>query len=152
MHADPTGIPAIARGARASAPPYTGGGTTILLGDRNDDVHAMYGIVLERHGFAVLHARSPAECLRLVRARRVCAAIVSVGTRGMLRWTSYHQLARAAGSAGIALISLTTDPRVSTDTRRHRRCAAAVLMLPCAPEELAGEVERALHEARRAAN
>lgn len=151
MYADPAGIPATALAARASTPLFTGG-TTILLGDRNDDVHAMYGAVLEHHGFTVIHARSADDCLRLVRARRVCAAIVSVGTRGMLVWTSYHQLARAARPAGIILISLTTDPGVATDTRRHRRCAAAVLMLPCAPEELAGEVERALFEARRAAN
>lgn len=152
MRADPTGIPATAFEARASAPRFSGSGTTILLGDRNDDVHAMYGVVLERHGFGVLHARSADECLSLVRSRLVCAAIVSIGTRGMLVWTAYHQLARAARSAGTVLISLTTDPRVATDTRRHRRCAAAVLMLPCAPEELAGEVERALREARRAAN
>jgi DNA-binding response OmpR family regulator len=122
--------------------------TTVLLGDADEDVHVMYGAFLEHHGFAVLHARSVAECLGLARTRRVAAAVVSYGSCGLFHWRSYHELARAGRSAGFALVCLTTDPRLITDSRRHRRCAAAVLMLPCSPEDLAAEVERVAGEAR----
>ena len=53
-------------------------GTTVLLADGDRDVHALYGDLLEHRGHAVIHARSVAECLRLVRSRPVVAVVVSV--------------------------------------------------------------------------
>ena len=126
--------------------------TTVLLGDLDEDVHVMYGTFLEHHGFAVLHARSVAECLALARTRRVAAAVVSYGSCGLFRWRSYRELAAAGRSAGFALVCLTTDPHLVTGPRRHRRCAAAVIILPCSPETVAAEVERAIAQARQMPN
>ena len=148
MHASFAGALDAARPSPSHVRPGAARRAVVLLGDTDEDVHAMYGAFLEHRGFAVLHACSVAECLRLARARGVAAAVVSVGSGGLFRWRPYRELAAAGRSAGFALVCLTTDPRLITGPRRHRRCAAAVLMLPCSPEELAAEVERAAGEAR----
>ena len=121
---------------------------TVLLGDGDEDVHTMYSVQLEHRGYAVIHARSTAECLRIVHSRPVAAVLVSVGEGGLFGWKSYRSLARAARATGFALICFTTDPRLTTDPRRHRRCAAAVIMLPCTPEVVTAEVERAIARVR----
>jgi DNA-binding response OmpR family regulator len=116
----------------------------LLLADEDRDVHAIYGAVLEREGFRVLHAFSPAECLRLAGTPRMCAALVSVGGCGLLTWRVLHELAAAAAAAGFAIVCLTTDPGLSPAARRPPRGVSAVLMLPCSPEVLAAEVRRVL--------
>lgn len=127
-------------------------GAAVLLADGDHDVHALYSALLEHRGHAVIHARSVAQCLRLVRSHPVSAVVVSVGPCGLFGWRAYHRLARTARGSGFALICLTTDPHLTTDPRRHRRCAFAVLMLPCTPDTLAAEVERAIAETRRLPN
>lgn len=117
----------------------------ILLADGDPDVHVIYGSVLEHEGFRVLHASSAAECLRLARTPRMCAALVSVGECGLLTWRGLHQLAAAAAASGFAIVCLTTDPGLSPAARRPPRGASAVLMLPCTPELLAAEVCRVIH-------
>lgn len=144
-----TGAPRAAPHTGAGHPAAAASRITVVLGDRDEDVHALYGAVLEHRGYGVLHARSVPECLRLVRARRVAAVVVSVGARGLFFWTSYLRLVKAARVERFALVCFTTDPRMTTDGRRHRRCAAAVLMLPCTPEALADEVERVIRDVPR---
>ena len=119
----------------------------LLLADGDADVHAIYGAVLEREGFRVLHAFSPAECLRMAGTPRVCAALVSVGECGLLTWRGLHALAAAAAARGFAIVCLTTDPRLSPAARRPPRGVSAVLMLPCTPEALAAEVRRVVFPA-----
>lgn len=114
----------------------------LLLADGDPDVHAIYGAVLEREGFRVLHAFSAAECLRLAATPRMCAALVSVGGCGLLTWRELRQLATASAARGFALVCLTTDPGLAPSVRRPPRGASAVLMLPCSPEALADEVRR----------
>ncbi|HEX5870268.1 MAG TPA: hypothetical protein VFY65_07635 [Longimicrobium sp.] len=114
----------------------------LLLADCDPDVHAIYGAVLEREGFRVLHAFSAAECLRLAATPRMCAALVSVGGCGLLTWRGLHRLAAASAERGFAIVCLTTDPRLAPSVRRPPRGASAMLMLPCTPEALADEVRR----------
>lgn len=116
----------------------------LLLADDDRDVHAIYGAVLEREGFRVLHAFSPAECLHLARTPRVCGALVTVGGCGLLTWRGLHELAAAAAGAGFVIVCLTTDPRLSPAARRPPHGVSVVLMLPCTPEVLAAEVHRVL--------
>lgn len=119
----------------------------LLVADGDPDVHVIYGAVLEREGFRVLHAFSDAECLRLARTPRVCAVLVSVGGCGLLDWRRLRELATAAKARGFAIVCLTTDERLSPDVRRPPRGTSAVLMLPCTPEALAAEVCRVVFPA-----
>lgn len=131
-------------GCRARSEP-----SAVLLADGDRDVHAIFGTALEREGFRVIHAFSADECLRVALARRVCAALVSVGGCGLLTWRRLHDLATAGAAAdrGFAIICLTTDPRLSPGMRgRPPHGAAAVLMLPCSPALLAAEVRRAVRD------
>ena len=116
----------------------------LLLADGDPDVHAIYGAVLEREGFRVLHASSAAECLRLARTPRMCAALVSVGGCGLLSWRLLHALAAAAAARGFVIVCLTTDARLSPAARRPPRGVSTVLMLPCTPDALTAEVRRVL--------
>jgi CheY-like chemotaxis protein len=116
----------------------------LLLADGDADVHAIYGAVLEREGFQVLHAFSAAECLRLARTPRMCAALVSVGGCGLLSWRLLHGLAASAAARGFVIVCLTTDPRLTPAARRPPRGVSTVLMLPCAPDALTAEVHRVL--------
>lgn len=133
-----------AASTRVQAPGIRTERRCLLLADVDRDVHAIYGAVLEREGFRVLHAFSPAECLLLAGTPRMCAALVSVGECGLLTWRVLHELAAAAAAAGFAIVCLTTDARLSPPARRPPRGVSAVLMLPCAPELLAAEVRRVL--------
>lgn len=118
----------------------------VLLADGDADVHAIFGAVLEREGFRVIHAHSPAECLRLA-GRPIRAALVSVGWCGLLTWRRLHQLSHAAHRDGFPIICLTTDPRLAGTRRGPPPGVSAVLMLPCEPEALAAEVRRAIDDA-----
>lgn len=133
-----------AESARAQAPDPRAERRCLLLADEDRDVHAIYGAVLEREGFRVLHAFSPAECLYLARTPRVCAALVSVGGCGLLTWRGLHELAGVAAAAGFVIVCLTTDPRVAPTVRRPPRGVSMVLMLPCPPETLAEQVRQVL--------
>lgn len=144
MHTFTAGDPAATRTRSAplrllAAPPET-----VLVGDGDEDIHAIYGALLEYRGYVVIHARSAAECLRLVRSRPVSAVVVSVGSHGLFGWKSCHRLTSAARDGGFTLVCLTTDPHLSPGPRRHLPYAAAVLMLPCPPETVAAEIERAV--------
>ena len=118
----------------------------VLLADGGTDVHADLESALEREGYRVIHAFSAAECLRLARLGSVRAALVSVGWCGLLTWQRLHELAAEAAAGGFAIICLTTDPRLGTDSGRLPPGTAAVLTLPCTPEVLAAEVRRAVRE------
>lgn len=130
--------------ARAEKPAAGADRPAVLLADGGTDVHAIFGAVLEREGYRVIHAFTPAECLRLARAQPVGAALVSVGWCGLLTWRRLHDLAAAAAADGFAIVCLTTDPRLHPDTRRVPPGTAAVLTLPCTPDALAAEVRRAV--------
>jgi DNA-binding response OmpR family regulator len=125
------------RGAGADRP-------TVLIADGGTDVHAIFGAALEREGYRVLHAFSPAECLRLAGTRSVHAALVSVGWCGLLTWRRLHDLAARAEAGGFAIVCLTTDPRLAPEQLRLPPGASAVLTLPCTPDTLAAEVRRAV--------
>lgn len=131
-----------AASTRDQAPATRAERRCLLLADDDRDVHAIYGTVLEREGFRVLHAFSPAECLRLAGTPRVCAALVTVGGGGLLTWRGLHELAAVAAAAGFVIVCLTTDPRLSPAARRPPRGVSMVLMLPCTPEVLAAEIRR----------
>lgn len=120
----------------------------LLLADGDADVHAIYGPVLEREGFRVLHAFSATECLRLARTPRMCAALVSVGGCGLLSWRLLHGLAASAAARGFVIVCLTTDPRLTPAACRPPRGVSTVLMLPCTPDALTAEVRRVLLPAR----
>lgn len=137
IHPPAAGALGQASDARAERP-------CLLLADGDRDVHAIYGAVLEREGFRVLHAYSPAECLQLAGMPRVSAALVTVGGCGLLTWRGLHELAAAAAAAGFVIVCLTTDARLSPAARRPPRGVSMVLMLPCTPEVLAAEVHRVL--------
>lgn len=118
----------------------------VLLADSGEDVHAIFGAALEREGFRVVHAYSADECLRLAGTRGVRAALVSVGWCGLLTWRRLHALAAAASAGGFPIVCMTTDPRLAPDRGRRPPGAAAVLTLPCRPEDLAAEVRRAIRD------
>lgn len=128
--------------ARDAGPDARAERRCLLVADGDPDVHAIYGAVLEREGFRVLHAFSAKECLRLAGTPRMCAALVSVGGCGLLDWRRLHELAAAAAVCGFPIVCLTTDERLAPDVRRPPRGVSAVLMLPCTPEALAVEVRR----------
>jgi DNA-binding response OmpR family regulator len=130
--------------ARAEKPAADAGRPTVLLADGGTDVHAIFGAVLEREGYRVIHAFTPAECLHLAHVHPVGAALVSVGWCGLLTWRRLHDLAAEAAAGGFAIVCLTTDPRLDPDTRRVPPGTASVLTLPCTPEALAAEVRRAV--------
>ena len=137
IHPPAASVPGQAPSARAER-------RCLLLADDNRDVHAIYGAVLERKGFRVLHAFSPAECLHLAGTPRMCAALVTVGGCGLLTWRGLHELAARAAAAGFVIVCLTTDPGLAPSVRRPPRGVSLVLMLPCTPEDLAGEIQRVI--------
>ena len=122
----------------------------VLLAAADADAHAVYGPFLEHAGYALVHAYSAGECARLAQSRRLAAAVVSVGRHGLLPWSRYSELARVADEE-LAIICLTTDPRV-VDADRLPPHASAVLMLPCEPPELVAELGRALQGRDRRPN
>ncbi|HST62078.1 MAG TPA: hypothetical protein VLK84_25475 [Longimicrobium sp.] len=128
----------------AERPAPDAGRPAVLLADGGTDVHAIFGAVLEREGFRVIHAFTPAECLHLAHVHPVGAALVSVGWCGLLTWRRLHDLAAEAAAGGFAIVCLTTDPRLDPDTRRVPPGTASVLTLPCTPDALAAEVRRAV--------
>ncbi|HEX8697054.1 MAG TPA: hypothetical protein VF746_31840 [Longimicrobium sp.] len=129
----------------ASAP-----GPRVLLAAADADAHAVYGPFLEHAGYALVHASSAGECVLLAQSQRLAAAVVSVGRHGLLPWSRYSELARAADEE-LAIICLTTDPRVADADRLPPR-ALAVLMLPCEPPELVAELGRVLQARGRRPN
>lgn len=131
-------------------PPTSAPLPRVLLADGDADAHAVYGPFLEHAGYALVHACSAGECVRLAQSRGLAAAVVSVGRHGLLPWSRYSELARAADEE-LAIICLTTDPRVAEADRLPPR-AAAVLMLPCEPPELVAELSRALQARNRRPN
>lgn len=142
MHAQPIHTHAscshfAGRGTRADRP-------AVLLADGGTDVHAIFGAVLEREGYRVIHAFSAAECLRLAHAQPVGAALVSVGWCGLLTWGGLHDLAAEGAARGFAIVCLTTDPRLGPEAHRVPPGTVAVLTLPCTPGALADEVRRAV--------
>lgn len=141
MHAHPADGTADAR-SRPGLPQTSASRPWVLLAAADADAHDVYGPFLEHAGYALIHAYSAGECVRLARSQRFTAAVVSVGRRGLLSWARYCELVRAAGGE-LAILCLTTDPRVAEAGRLHPR-AAAVLMLPCEPHDLVAEVGRAL--------
>lgn len=116
----------------------------LLMADGDQDTHAVYGAFLESRGFTLVHAYSPAECIRLARSSGCGAVVASVGRRGLLASDSFGELARLASEAGIPIICITTDPYVASHWKRLMPGAARVLLLPCAPRKLAAALERAL--------
>lgn len=144
MHAQP--IHTLASCARLAGTAPAPVRPAVLLADGGADVHAIFGAVLEREGFRVIHAHSRAECLRLA-SRPLRAALVSVGWCGLLTWRRLHQLADAANRNGFPIICLTTDPRLAGERHGRPPGVSAVLMLPCEPEALAAEVRRAIDDA-----
>jgi len=114
------------------------------MADRDQDTHLIYGAFLESLGFALVHAYSPAECIRLARSSGCGAVVASVGRRGLLEWDTFRELARVASAAGIPIVCITTDSYVVTHRQRLAPQAARVLMLPCGPRKLAAALARAL--------
>ncbi|HSU15065.1 hypothetical protein [Longimicrobium sp.] len=116
----------------------------LLMADGDLDTHAVYGTFLESRGFALVHAYSPGECIRLARSMGFAGVVASVGRRGILPWESFRELAGLASGAGFAIVCITTDPYVAAHCRRLAPEAARVLMLPCSPRRLAAAMRRAL--------
>jgi DNA-binding response OmpR family regulator len=155
MHAQPihthtSCVRAAAPAARADRPdvraarPVRADRPAILLADGGTDVHAIFSAALEREGYRVIHAFTPAECLRLAHAGGVSAALVSVGWCGLLTWRRLHDLAAEAEAGGFSIVCLTTDPRLAPEANRVPPGTLAVLTLPCTPAALAAEVRRAV--------
>lgn len=150
MHAQP--IHTHTSCARFGGPGAGADRLTVLLADGGADVHAIFGAALERAGYRVLHAFTPAECLRLARAGGVGAALVSVGWCGLLTWRRLHDLAAEAAARGFPIVCLTTDPRLAPEAHRVPPGTSAVLTLPCTPAALAAEVRRAIRPRGRLPN
>jgi DNA-binding response OmpR family regulator len=135
---------------RGHSPALHGG--VVLLADGDVDMHMIYGALLECRGYAVVHAWTSGEVLRLASAVRLDAVLVSVGRRGLLTWDAFHELARAAAGSGIPIVCITTDPYAAEHAARMAPEAARVLMLPCTPVRLAAFLERAIRRPRPPVN
>lgn len=117
----------------------------------NDDVDTldMYQVGLTVYGFDVVTARASADALQKcgsVAPDLVVADVPLTGTRG---WRLIERLKSAPPSGAVPVVVLTGDADPAIQSRAYQLGCAAVLLKPCAPDELAA-VARQLLQGRTA--
>lgn len=124
---------------------------TIVIIDDHDDSRAIYGAVLEHHGYAVLASASREEGAHLLATagvRLACVALPPLPGGGL---HTLEPLRRAAARGGIPLLAMGTDGAPDIGTRVRAAGCAGYVLKPCRPMELVIEIRRVLEGAVEAA-
>ena len=113
--------------------------------DSDADTAEMYGVGLELAGFRACVANSDAEALTVLRQERPAVVIADLGAGDGEGWALIQSLRADRSTRHIPVVVLTGR----TDARIGRRAAelgcAALLVKPCLPNVLLGEMRR-LHQ------
>ena len=115
----------------------------VLVVDDNDDTRAMYAALLSSAGFRVRLAASGEEALAAA-ADRPSVIVMDLAMPGLNGWEAPRRLKTEPRTADIPIIVLTAH---GLDHHRDVAVAAgadAFLSKPCAIEQLAAEIHRAL--------
>jgi len=114
---------------------------SVLLVDPNRDELEMYVTALELEGIASATASSADEALEMLEQTQPRALVTELRLPGTGGAELIHRVRHVLPSTFI--VALTTSE--GSDTRRAREAGCDVILLvPCLPETLVGELRRAL--------
>lgn len=114
----------------------------VLLVDQDNDSVAIYTMMLEHHGYQVLHASGPLEAFGLVMRERPHVVVTEIH-RGWADGVHVTQLLRREEeTAGIPVIAVTSLPVRPGSAAEALALCNGVLPKPCIPSRLLDEVER----------
>ena len=122
---------------------------TILVIDPDEDSRAILAAMLTYHGHVALQARTPAEAIRLARARRPALVISELGEPEPLD-PGLRELLDGGGAPATPLVILTSHV---TEADRARAAAAGCwrfLAKPCPPGDVVREAEALISSGTRA--
>jgi CheY-like chemotaxis protein len=132
---------------RKSGPPAG----TILLVDPFPDERDMYAEFLRFDGFEVSLCATPSAALARARSSNVVAVITRVRQSGDLDGIALTRLLKGdSATRSIPVVVITSHMEAHVCTAAHEAGCDAFLMIPCAPDLLAGEVRRVAKSPRRA--
>jgi CheY-like chemotaxis protein len=116
---------------------------TVLLIDNDEDSVTIYSMILEHHGYRVLHAGDGESGLRLAREARPDLVISELFLTRLTEPTVAEMLRSDERTAHLPLILLDSISAYQPEVLdRLQRCTR--LTKPCEPSRLLGEVERLL--------
>lgn len=121
---------------------------TILVIDPDEDSRTILAAMLTYHGHAALRARTPAEAVRLTRARRPALVISELGQSEAVD-SELRELLDGGGGPATPLMVLTSHV---TEADRARAAAAGCsrfLTKPCPPSDVVREAETLISSNRR---
>jgi two-component system, cell cycle response regulator DivK len=124
---------------------------TILLVDDHVDSREMYALMLEPHGYRVLHAANHRDALAAVAAEPPHAVVTDIG-RGAEDGCELIVALRAVPATSAVPVLVVTgwvDPK--RIARAHAAGCTKVLLKPCAPDVMLAELREALTSGREGA-
>lgn len=117
---------------------------TVLLVDSHEDSRAIYRVILEHHGYAVVATSHVDEGMRLAGERRPDLIVMELApprSRSLDAVRSYRRDARTAAVPVVAVSTLLNE--VDRDIMMAEGLAA-YLVKPCSPMTLLAEARRIL--------
>lgn len=119
---------------------------TVLLADADADSRAMYALMLEHHGFRVLHTPDSGEALRLAGEQSPDLMVLDLFLPLVDGDPLAAQIRRDPRTADLPVIALSALPAAVALLRGLQLCDRH-LTKPCTPTRLLGEVRRMLGDA-----
>lgn len=116
---------------------------TVLLADSDHDSRSIYALMLEHHGFRVVHAASGADAHRIACESRPDVVVTELLLAPVEGQPIALLLKRDQRTAGLPVVGLTVLPANLGLTQGLLACDA-YLVKPCTPTRLLREVERLL--------
>ncbi|HEX6749865.1 MAG TPA: response regulator [Longimicrobium sp.] len=117
--------------------------TTVLLADDNADNRDIYGVILEYHGYRVVHAVNGNEAVRLTREEKPDLVLMDVVMPHLDGLAATRLLKSDPLTASIPVVLLTAH-RFDSDHEARASGCEAVLFKPVEPNRVVEAVRGAL--------
>jgi two-component system, cell cycle response regulator DivK len=114
---------------------------TILIVEDNAETRGALAVLLEEEGYAVLQAEHGGEGILLAHRRRPDLILMDVAMPVVDGIDAAESLKLSPSTRGIPIVAITGE-RLRRQHERIRRVCDALLLKPCPPRDILGEVGR----------